>query len=493
MACFAWGAVLVAVPGGWDGIGPAAAQQRVSVAADFRGALEPYGAWHHNRRFGEVWVPASRRVNWRPYTVGHWVYTETYGWYWVEDIEEADWGWITYHYGRWYLDPDDGWIWIMGDEWSPGWVDWRYGEQVIGWAPLAPAGVAVEVEERPEFWAFARGRDFVAPRLDRVLLAPQEARNDFQRTALVNRPVELRDRHFAVNPGIPAAFAAAAVGRPLQAFNVRPRVFAGTTNVPGAMQISAEDLRRQRELSNRPGRPGARIGAQQTVLQPTGTLVSPVAGRSLPPPRPLARGEPGRLGDTPPRAARGPAAPTTEGRAPPQPFAQPPQQPNAQPPSGNRQGSASPGNRPRNAPLPGEQRAAPSPPARAVPPAAATREPPAIRRGAVEPRIGERRETAPQRVPSGPEQRPLGRVPTEQAPAVAAPQRQAPPASIAPQRQAAPGAPQRQAAPVAPRPSAPPAAAAPRPVAPPAAAARPQGPSTTGAAPGGGRGPQRRQ
>src|SRR5215468_5983796 len=140
MACFALGAVLVAVPGGWDGIGPAAAQQRVSVAA------------------------ASRRLNWRPYTVGHWVYTETYGWYWVEDVEEADWGWITYHYGRWYLDPDDGWIWITGDEWSPGWVDWRYGEQVIGWAPLAPAEVAVEVEDRPDFWVFARGPDFMAPR-----------------------------------------------------------------------------------------------------------------------------------------------------------------------------------------------------------------------------------------------------------------------------------------------------------------------------------------
>jgi hypothetical protein len=257
MACFALGAVLVAVPGGWDGIGPAGAQQRVSVAADFRGALAPYGAWHHNRRFGEVWMPASRRLNWRPYTVGHWVYTETYGWYWVEDVEESDWGWITYHYGRWYLDPDDGWIWITGDEWSPGWVDWRYGEQVIGWAPLAPAEVAVEVEERPEFWVFARGPDFMAPRLDRVLLPAQEARNDFQRTALVNRPVELRDRHFAVNPGIAAALAAAAVGRPLQAFNVRPRVLAGTANVPGAMQIRAEVLWRQRELSNQPGRPGA--------------------------------------------------------------------------------------------------------------------------------------------------------------------------------------------------------------------------------------------
>jgi hypothetical protein len=66
MACFAVGAVLMAVSGGWGGIGPVAAQPRVSVAADFRGALQPYGAWRHNRRFGEVWVPASRRLNWSP-------------------------------------------------------------------------------------------------------------------------------------------------------------------------------------------------------------------------------------------------------------------------------------------------------------------------------------------------------------------------------------------------------------------------------------------
>jgi hypothetical protein len=205
LACLASGAVLLALapaPAEWGGVSPAVAQQRMAVRADFRTALGPYGAWHHNRRFGDVWVPANRRQNWRPYTVGHWVYTETYGWYWVENTEEADWGWVTYHYGRWYLDPDDGWIWISGDEWSPGWVNWRYGDQVIGWAPLAPAEVVVEVEERAEFWVFMNGRDFAAPRFDQVLLPPQQASAFFQRTALVNRPVELRDRHFAVNPGI---------------------------------------------------------------------------------------------------------------------------------------------------------------------------------------------------------------------------------------------------------------------------------------------------
>jgi hypothetical protein len=62
---------------------PVQAQASVSVGADFRVALEPYGAWRHHRRFGEVWVPASRARDWRPYTVGHWVYTDACGWYWV--------------------------------------------------------------------------------------------------------------------------------------------------------------------------------------------------------------------------------------------------------------------------------------------------------------------------------------------------------------------------------------------------------------------------
>ena len=38
----------------------------VSVGADFHVALEPYGAWRHHRRFGDVWVPANRARDWRP-------------------------------------------------------------------------------------------------------------------------------------------------------------------------------------------------------------------------------------------------------------------------------------------------------------------------------------------------------------------------------------------------------------------------------------------
>src|SRR5712692_5145761 len=111
----------------------------VSVGADFRVALEPYGAWRHNRRFGDVWVP-------------------------------ADWGWIAYHYGRWYRDADYGWFWIPNDVWGPAWVDWRYGDQYVGWAPEPPDEVIVEVQDAPVYWSFVTAGDLIAPSIATVLL-----------------------------------------------------------------------------------------------------------------------------------------------------------------------------------------------------------------------------------------------------------------------------------------------------------------------------------
>src|ERR1700704_4330510 len=99
-------------------------QAQVAVKADFRTALEPHGTWRNSSRWGEVWVPSNRPRDWQPYTVGHWVFTDDWGWYWIEDQSEAVWGVVTYHYGRWVLE-DDVWIWMPGEEWGPGWVNWR--------------------------------------------------------------------------------------------------------------------------------------------------------------------------------------------------------------------------------------------------------------------------------------------------------------------------------------------------------------------------------
>ena len=135
------------------------------VKAEFRAALEPYGRWQRHARWGEVWTPANRPREWRPYTVGRWAYTDDWGWYWISDEPEAQWGWVAYHYGRWIFDDELGWCWVPGDEWSPAWVQWRRARQgfdYVGCAPLPPDDLIVEYVEEPRFWIFVRGPDFRA-------------------------------------------------------------------------------------------------------------------------------------------------------------------------------------------------------------------------------------------------------------------------------------------------------------------------------------------
>jgi hypothetical protein len=99
-------------------IGSAAAQEAVGVDY-FYDQLESFGEWVWHPRFGYVWIPSEVSEDWRPYTVGHWIYTDEYGWYWQS---EEPFAWAVYHYGRWGYDPDYGWFWVPGDTWAPAWV-----------------------------------------------------------------------------------------------------------------------------------------------------------------------------------------------------------------------------------------------------------------------------------------------------------------------------------------------------------------------------------
>lgn len=272
---------------------PEAQAQRAAVSVEFRTALEPYGRWHRHSRWGEVWLPADRARDWRPYTVGRWVYTDDWGWYWVSDDAEASWGWVTYHYGRWVFDRELGWVWVPGNEWGPAWVNWRRGHQHVGWAPLPPDDIIVEYRDEPDVWIFVRSRDFIAPRITTVILPPRERAVYIRETVVVNRTVIVRDGGpvVAVNPGIAPAIIAASVGRPLRAYDVRPRVLAGTARIEGAVEVSADDLRDRRK------REATRVSVRETK-----TEIRPA--EKVPEPQPLAANEQGRLGDNPPRAAR---------------------------------------------------------------------------------------------------------------------------------------------------------------------------------------------
>ena len=103
----------------------------------FYSNLSPYGDWISVGADLYGWRPHHVAADWRPYTYGRWEWTDD-GWYWASD---EPWGWAAYHYGRWYYDDYYGWVWIPGYDWAPAWVEWRYGGDYIGWAPLSPYAV----------------------------------------------------------------------------------------------------------------------------------------------------------------------------------------------------------------------------------------------------------------------------------------------------------------------------------------------------------------
>jgi hypothetical protein len=151
----------------------------------FYDRLAPEGRWFYDDDYGYVWQPnaAESTSNWRPYTDGHWVWTDR-GWFW--DSNE-DFGWATYHYGRWVMVAGVGWVWIPGDQWAPAWVSWRQtdDDDYVGWAPLPPeATFSVNVgfhpwcdnyyDIGPAAFAFIRIVDFGRPSYREFCAPPQQ-------------------------------------------------------------------------------------------------------------------------------------------------------------------------------------------------------------------------------------------------------------------------------------------------------------------------------
>ena len=133
---------------------PAQAQ----ISEDAQIALEQYGVGARIRASATSGCrPGCRRIG-GLYAYGRWVYTDDWGWYWVSDDVEANWGWVVYHYGRWAFERGFGWFWVPGDEWAPAWVNWRYGDDYVGWAPLPPDELVGAYEVEPAYWAFVPGR-----------------------------------------------------------------------------------------------------------------------------------------------------------------------------------------------------------------------------------------------------------------------------------------------------------------------------------------------
>ena len=135
---------------GEAGTSPAFASQAYGTDMDMDycySYLAPYGNWVQMDRWGYVWTPRNMGYRWRPYSDGHWVWTD-YGWTWISDLE---WGWVPFHYGRWGWDDDLGWFWVPGTVWGPAWVSWRSSDLYMGWAPFPPG---IEFRAGMDFGSF---------------------------------------------------------------------------------------------------------------------------------------------------------------------------------------------------------------------------------------------------------------------------------------------------------------------------------------------------
>ncbi len=197
------------------GTGEARQQQEYSGNSEysdnsgaFASSLAPYGEWV-NTDFGSAWRPLHVDRHWRPYLYGRWAWTD-YGWYWVSD---EPFGWATFHYGRWTYDDYYGWIWVPGNTWGPSWVEWRYDDDYIGWAPLTPyaqfsfeAGIVWSNHWAApvHYWNFLSCRRFTTARVSDYVEPVERARRIFGNTRGVEGIRTEHDR--IINGGIDTRF-----------------------------------------------------------------------------------------------------------------------------------------------------------------------------------------------------------------------------------------------------------------------------------------------
>ena len=109
---------------------------------DFEDELAMYGDWVYLSPYGWVWAPRGLDQTWRPYFYGQWTWLPLASWTW---IPYEPWGWAPFHYGRWHWGIGLGWYWIPTSFWGPAWVNWWWGYDYFGWAPLGYYGYPIVI------------------------------------------------------------------------------------------------------------------------------------------------------------------------------------------------------------------------------------------------------------------------------------------------------------------------------------------------------------
>ncbi len=349
--------------------------------------LAPYGRWVNVSGPGWVWSPYGVQATWRPYLLGHWVFTD-YGWTWASD---ESWGWAVYHYGRWHQDASYGWVWVPGTEWGPAWVAWHEGGGYVGWAPLpwqvrVQAGVGIDwagvnVSLQTSSWCFVSSRNLVDPGLRNYVVPPARNVNLIRVTQNVTNYTYIDNR--VVNQGVRVESIGRAVGHTIPRYRIADTESPETTRGGGVrgqdFVVYRPDPRGGRHSQGRtdpPGherREGPRDGRgrwQQSEPANTGTQQAPPA--QPPPAQPPATTEPpqdnrgqdvqnhgrdahqsrGRRFTDVPAGQQPPASPQNGATPPAPPQNPPPNAPSAQssgnnkPPADARPGNPAPGNPP---------------------------------------------------------------------------------------------------------------------------------------------------
>ncbi len=193
----------------------------------FYSNLAPYGTWMEIDGL-VVWRPTIMRRGWAPYMEGRWIWTVD-GWYW--DSYEP-FGYIAFHYGRWYYDDYYGWIWVPDNEWAPAWVEWRYDNHYIGWAPLTPYAVfsiSIGIHFTHDYyvpythWHYVNYNHFCDPYVYNYYVAPKYKYRIHNRTKVRNN-YGYRNGH-VVNKGVDIDLIRKRTGQ-----NIRERQIVGVSD-----------------------------------------------------------------------------------------------------------------------------------------------------------------------------------------------------------------------------------------------------------------------